>query len=1201
MFRVRSLTALAVLLLLVCLPSVARGAVLPPGFTESTVWSGLGNPTVIRFAPDGRVFVASKSGIINVFDNLNDTTPTQFADLRTRVHDFWDRGLLGMALDPGFATGRPYVYVLYAYDKAPNSTMQPRWGDGCPTPPGATADGCVITGRLSRLSATATETVLIEDFCQQYPSHSVGSIDFGPDGMLYVSSGDGASFNWADYGQDGNPVNPCGDPPSSTLTTPTSQGGALRSQAFRRPAGQAVTLDGSILRVNPDTGAAAAGNPAIGDANANRRRIVAYGFRNPFRFTFRPGTGEIWAGDVGWNTWEEINRVQNIAQVRNYGWPCYEGAARMGSYDSLNLNSCETLYSQGAGAVTAPYFAYRHADKIVPGETCTTGSSSISGLAFYTGTAFPAAYRDALFFSDYSRNCIWVMYRGADGLPDPATRQTFAASVNGPVYLTEGPDGALYYADLAGGTVRRIAADNSAPTARITATPASGTAPLAVAFDGTASSDPEGQALTYAWDLDGDGAYDDSTQSRPSFSYTAPGVITVRLRVTDTGGLQGTATQTITIGAPPTVTIASPTAATTWAVGDAVAFSGSARNSAGALLGASALTWRLALRHCSRTDATVCHTHNIQDYAGVGSGSFSAPDHEYPSHLELSLTAVDAAGLSTTETVRLDPRTAQITLASAPAGLQLSLGSDTEAAPFTRTVIARSVNTISAPSPQSDHVWSAWNDGLGATHSITAPASGSATYTATFTAQDEVNLAGAGVIGTNTSSASPGTGEVYRITAGRSGPATSLRLYLDGSSAASKLVLGLYADAGGEPGSLLGAATVAAPVAGAWNSAALPASIPLVAGTHYWFALLNPNDSTGTLRWRDRAGGTGGLERTSASANLSALPGTWATGGRYTDGPVSGAAWGSGAPQPPALAVTPGSLSLTATQGGSPVSATLAVTNTGGGTLNFTVGDDVAWLSATPASGTAPATVAVTANPAGLAPGTYGGTVTVNTTTVPVTLTVAAPATGLVGAWGFDEAAGATTGDASGNGNTGALSGAARTTAGRFGGALTFDGANDWVTVNDSPSLRLTTGLTVEGWAYPTSGAGSWRTLAIKETPGNLSWALYTAGAGGLPGGHANTGTDLWASGTAAPPLNTWTHFAVTYDGAAIRLYVNGVLAGTRAQSGPLAAGTGPLRFGGTAVWPEWFAGRLDEIRVYDRALTAAQIQADMGRPVTAT
>src|SRR4051794_30668794 len=530
----------------------AQAAVVPPGFTESIAFSGLSAPTAVRFASDGRVVVAEKGGRIKLFDSLSDSTPTVVADLSTAVQNYWDRGLLRLALDPNYASNGN-IYVLSAYDRAPNPSQVPRGGDTCPTPPAATDDGCVITGRLSRISSTGAETVLIEDWCQQYPSHSIGTLDFGPDGMLYASAGDGASFNWADYGQDGSPVNPCGDPPSATLTPPTAQGGALRAQSFRRPAGQTASLDGAILRLNPDTGAAAAGNPAIANSDANRRRIVAHGFRNPFRFTFRPGTGEIWAGDVGWNTWEEIDRVPDVAAVRNYGWPCYEGTPRMGSYDSLNLDNCETLYAQGTGAVVAPYYAYNHADKVVAGETCTSGSSSISGMAFYTGDAFPNAYKNALFFADYSRNCIWVMYPGANGLPDPATRQTFLAGAAGPVYLTQGPDGALYYADLAGGTVRRVAADNKAPTARIVATPPPGAAPLPVAFDGPPSSAPEGQALPYAWDLDGDGAYDDSTAAKPSFTYTAAGAVTVRLRVTDTAGSQGTAATTITAGAPPTV------------------------------------------------------------------------------------------------------------------------------------------------------------------------------------------------------------------------------------------------------------------------------------------------------------------------------------------------------------------------------------------------------------------------------------------------------------------------------------------------------------------------------------------------------------------------------------------------------------------------------------------------------------------------
>ena len=152
-------------------------------------------------------------------------------------------GLLGLALDPSLTNpslpSRPWVYVLYTYDHILGSpTAPPRWGDTCPTPPGPTTDGCVVSGRLSRFTVSGTtisnpETVLIEDWCQQFPSHSNGNLAFGPDGALYVSAGDGASFNVADYGQlggtSGNPPptaqNPCADP--------LQEGGALRSQDLR--------------------------------------------------------------------------------------------------------------------------------------------------------------------------------------------------------------------------------------------------------------------------------------------------------------------------------------------------------------------------------------------------------------------------------------------------------------------------------------------------------------------------------------------------------------------------------------------------------------------------------------------------------------------------------------------------------------------------------------------------------------------------------------------------------------------------------------------------------------------------------------------------------------------------------------------------------------------------------------------------------
>src|SRR3954451_15743422 len=136
------------------LTAAAAGTTLPAGFTESVAFSGITEPTTLRFAPDGRVFVALKSGIIDVYDNVDDTTPTVYADLRTQVADFWDRGLLGLALDPQFDSGRPYVYALYTYNKDPNSAPYPRWpDDACPEPnPGANGDVCVFTVRLSRIS-----------------------------------------------------------------------------------------------------------------------------------------------------------------------------------------------------------------------------------------------------------------------------------------------------------------------------------------------------------------------------------------------------------------------------------------------------------------------------------------------------------------------------------------------------------------------------------------------------------------------------------------------------------------------------------------------------------------------------------------------------------------------------------------------------------------------------------------------------------------------------------------------------------------------------------------------------------------------------------------------------------------------------------------------------------------------------------------
>ena len=204
----------------------------------------------------------------------------------------------------------------------------------------------------------------------------------------------------------------------------------------------------------------------------------------------------------------------------------------------------------------------------------------------------------------------------------------------------------------------------------------------------------------------------------------------------------------------------------------------------------------------------------------------------------------------------------------------------------------------------------------------------------------------------------------------------------------------------------------------------------------------------------------------------------------------------------------------------------------------------------------------------------------------------------LVAAYSFDAGSGTTLADVSGRGHTGTIAGAVWSTAGRNGGALSFDGVNDMVTVADTAALDLTNAMTLEAWVRP-STTNRWRTVALKEQSGALVYSLYSNNSG------QRASTNLWlgsgeveARSAASLPTNAWTHLAATYDGAVIRLYVNGALSGSATATGSMPASTGAFRIGGNAVWDEFFGGLIDDLRLYNRALSAAEIQADMAAPV---
>ncbi len=218
-----------------------------------------------------------------------------------------------------------------------------------------------------------------------------------------------------------------------------------------------------------------------------------------------------------------------------------------------------------------------------------------------------------------------------------------------------------------------------------------------------------------------------------------------------------------------------------------------------------------------------------------------------------------------------------------------------------------------------------------------------------------------------------------------------------------------------------------------------------------------------------------------------------------------------------------------------------------------------------------------------------------------IVLAVGAPPSGLVAAYGFNEGTGTRAADASGNNLAGTVSNATWA-VGRFGGALKFSGqSTSRVTVASSPLLQFSTAFTLEAWVNPQVAQQSEPTLIAKEIPGNLQYVLYAKGLGVGPNVYTLSGGNYQTAAAASTiPANTWTHLAATYNGNTLSIYVNGVLTSSNTVSGSLATGSGSLRIGNNAIFgSEGYSGLIDEVRIYNRALSAAEIQTDMQTPIS--
>ncbi len=569
-------------------------AAVPDGFVVETVTSGLSLPTSVAITPDGEYLIAEKSGTVRVFhDGTLHTTP--FITL-TDINDYADHGLLGIAVDPNFAVNN-FVYLLYTYENTPGVNYE---GPKTARLVRVTANGDIAVPGSEVVILGSVGGDIDSPSCEDFPvtadciasdgtSHTIADVSFGPDGKLYVSIGDAASFDIVD------PL-------------------ALRALDLN-------SLNGKVLRINSD-GTAPSDNPFYnGDPTANISKVWNYGLRNPFRFNFRPSNGSLYIGDVGWFSWEEINI--GVAGA-NFGWPCREGLVATPGYNCTTENFVDGLYIYGHG---------------------TSGAGSVTGGVFYDDNIYPTEYKDTYFFGDFAQD--WIKRIVVDANDNIISVEDFMDSAGGPVEFFTDAEGNVNYLSIYTGELRRITftAGNRNPIAEINATPISGLSPLEVTFSSASSTDPDGDPITFLWDF-GDGAT--STDASPVHTYTVNDTYTVRLDVADNKGGLGTDTISIIVGnISPTATILTPPNGSLYSAGQIIPLSGGGIDPEDGVLPESAYSWQVFLHHNIHLHILATLVGSNPSFIAPDHA------HDPEIFVEVELTVTDSVGLTDTTSINL--------------------------------------------------------------------------------------------------------------------------------------------------------------------------------------------------------------------------------------------------------------------------------------------------------------------------------------------------------------------------------------------------------------------------------------------------------------------------------------------------------------------------------------------------------------------
>ncbi|GAB3639848.1 putative Ig domain-containing protein [Spirosoma arcticum] len=676
---------------------------LPPGFVNSQLQGGYNTPVGLVFSADGQqFFVWDKSGRVWV-STWNGTTYTKQAtpvvDIHEEVGNWGDGGFLSVCLDPDFSrTG--LLYLFYVVDRHHLLYYgTPQYNRDADEYNSATISrvtryqvtnaGGVLTadGNSRRVLLGETKTTGIP---MLYPSHVGGTLLFGRDGTLLVSTGDNAFYDGADVGSNGNTYYEMAL--REGIMRPAENVGALRAQMVG-------SLCGKVLRINPTTGDGVSGNPFFDAANprAAGSRVYTLGLRNPYRMTLQPGTGStipsegnpgtILMGDVGWSTAEDFHYIDQAGL--NCGWPLYEGMDRASQYYGQNRRNedepgrptfeslCQQPTSPANDADPArrrfthsrPALDWQHNAPVArvpafdgstpvartigtpgaPAGVPFSGKASIGG-AYYVGTGFPAAYQNSYFFADFDQNWIrnLVLHDHGDHVVHEVREFAPSGTGQGIVDLEVNPrDGSLVYVNVSGQIMRISYGGNQPPVARPSANPTFGFSPLNVSFSGSSSTDPEGHSLRFHWDF-GDGTTSEEANPEHTFVSTDERQFTVTLTVTDGGQLTDTKQLTISLNSvAPTVRITSPADNTLYPL-DRTSYYNPTAEVTGSNL---TYEWQVSLLHNTHEHPEAIITEISPQIRIAPVGCSGTDSYAY----RVSLKVTNRSGLSATTAIHLYP------------------------------------------------------------------------------------------------------------------------------------------------------------------------------------------------------------------------------------------------------------------------------------------------------------------------------------------------------------------------------------------------------------------------------------------------------------------------------------------------------------------------------------------------------------------